>query len=135
MGCAGTISIPQDLKTFQATELPSPAPRPHTQPPHGPPGLATHVVQDCGPPFHGDALEDGQHSEEDVVELRDPVVGTDPLPALVARGATLHPARVGGVQLLQLACGHRAEPKDAAVREEKSPNAGGLGTEQGTTRN
>lgn len=68
--------------------------------PKGPRSSATHVVQDCGPPFHGDALEDGQHSKEDVVKLRDPVVGTDPLPAFVAWGATLHPAWMGGVQLL-----------------------------------
>lgn len=63
-------------------------------------GVRAHIVEEVCPPFHGDALEDGQHSKEDVVELRDPIVGTDPLPAFIAWGATLHPTGMGGVQLL-----------------------------------
>lgn len=39
----------------------------------------THPIQNGGPPFHGDALEHGKHGQPDVVERRDPVVGTFPL--------------------------------------------------------
>lgn len=47
----------------------------------------THIVEDVGPSLHGDALEDGEHSEEDVVEVGDAVVG--PLPVLPAGGPAL----------------------------------------------
>ena len=70
------------------------------------PWVGAHIVEEVGPPFHGDALEDGEDGEEDVVELRDPIIGTNPLPALIARRTALHPAGVGRVQLLQLTCEH-----------------------------
>lgn len=44
----------------------------------------TYPVENLRPSLHGDALEDGQHGEEDVVEGGDAVVG--PLPALLALG-------------------------------------------------
>lgn len=44
-----------------------------------------HVIENGRPPLHGDALENGEHSKQDVVELRDAVVGADPgVVALVA---------------------------------------------------
>lgn len=44
-----------------------------------------HVIEDGRPALHGDALENGEHSKQDVVELRDAVVGADPgVVALVA---------------------------------------------------
>ena len=42
----------------------------------------TYPVHDGCPALHGDALEHGQHSMDDVVEGGDPVVG--PLPLLQA---------------------------------------------------
>lgn len=39
---------------------------------------AAHVVENSRPSLHGDALEDGEHGKQDVVELRDAVVGPDP---------------------------------------------------------
>ena len=36
----------------------------------------TYVVEHVGPSLHGDALEDGEHGEQDVVELGDAVVGS-----------------------------------------------------------
>ena len=39
---------------------------------------AAHVVEDSRPSLHGDALEDGEHGKQDVVKLRDAVVGADP---------------------------------------------------------
>ena len=39
----------------------------------------TDPVQDGGPSLHGDALEDGEHGEDDVVEAGDPLVGTLPV--------------------------------------------------------
>lgn len=41
--------------------------------------LVTHIVEEVSPPFHGDALENSQHCEQDVVELSDPVVGPFPV--------------------------------------------------------
>jgi len=40
---------------------------------------STNPVQDGSPPFHGDALENGEHGQSDVIERRDPVVGTYPV--------------------------------------------------------
>lgn len=51
------------------------------------PHQRTHVVEDVGPPLHGDALEDGENSKEDIVKVGDAVVG--PLPVLPAGGPTL----------------------------------------------
>lgn len=45
---------------------------------------STYPVQDGSPPFHGDALENGEHGQSDVIERCDPVVGT--YPVLYARG-------------------------------------------------
>jgi len=45
---------------------------------------STNPIQNSSPPFHGDALENGEHGQPDVVERRDPVVRTDPV--LYARG-------------------------------------------------
>lgn len=47
-------------------------------------GHYTNPVQNGSPPFHGNALENGEHGQSDVIERRDPVVGT--YPALYARG-------------------------------------------------
>ncbi len=65
----------------------------------------THVVEDIGPALHGDALENGQHGEAEVVEICYPKVGPVPVlpanPNVVARVRVhvaavvpLHPARV-----------------------------------------
>lgn len=52
-----------------------------------------HVVEDGRPSLHGDALENSEHGKQDVVELRDAVVGADPgVVALIAHGAPPHPA-------------------------------------------
>lgn len=49
------------------------------------PKCCAHVIENGRPPLHGDALENGEHSKQDVVELRDAVVGADPgVVALVA---------------------------------------------------
>ncbi len=48
---------------------------------------STHPVHDGRPPLHGDALEDGEHGQEDVVEGGDAVVGS--LPLLHADGHVL----------------------------------------------
>lgn len=71
-----------------------------------PPGSSTHIVQHGGPPFHGDALEDGQHSKKDVIKLGDPIVGANPVPAFVTSGAALHTTRVRGVESFQNTCRH-----------------------------
>ena len=42
----------------------------------------THIIHDGGPALHGDTLEHRQHSEADVVEACDAVVG--PLPEELA---------------------------------------------------
>ena len=39
----------------------------------------THPVEDRGPALHGDALEDGEHGKDDVVEAGDPLVWTLPV--------------------------------------------------------
>ncbi len=46
-------------------------------------GEKTYVVQNTGPAFHGDALEDGEHSVDNVVEAGDSVVRTLPVRAAV----------------------------------------------------
>ncbi|KAL0590505.1 Tigger transposable element-derived protein 1 [Plecturocebus cupreus] len=51
---------------------------------------STHIVQHGGPPFHGDALEDSQHSKEDVIKLGDSIIGADPVLAFITSGAALH---------------------------------------------
>ena len=51
------------------------------------PHQRTHIVEDVCPSLHGDALEDGEHSKEDIVKVGDAVVG--PLPVLPAGGPTL----------------------------------------------
>lgn len=45
----------------------------------------THPVQHVRPALHGDALEHGQHGEQEVVEVGDAAVGA--LPAFSALGA------------------------------------------------
>lgn len=58
----------------------------------------TYIVEDCGPALHSDALEDSQQSKQDVIELRDPVVRTDPgLIAFIVLGTAFVSA--GEVQL------------------------------------
>jgi len=52
----------------------------------------THVVEHVRPALHGDALEDGEHGEQDVVELRDAVVRSDPVP-LAQRAVGTQPRR------------------------------------------
>lgn len=37
-----------------------------------------HVIKNGRPSLHGNTLEDGEHSKQDVVELRDAVIGPDP---------------------------------------------------------
>ena len=39
---------------------------------------STHIVEHSCPSLHGDALEDSEHSEQDVVKLGDAVIGADP---------------------------------------------------------
>ena len=41
--------------------------------------LLTHIVEDIHPALHGDALEHGEHGKQDVVKLRDAVVGPQPV--------------------------------------------------------
>lgn len=55
------------------------------------PAYFTHIIQHCSPSLHGNTLEDSQYSKEDVVKLSDPIVGTDPVSALVTCGTSLHP--------------------------------------------
>jgi hypothetical protein len=45
---------------------------------------STHPIQYGSPPFHSDALENGEHSQPDVIERRDSIVGS--YPVLYARG-------------------------------------------------
>lgn len=56
-------------------------------PPHPSREGGAHPIEDVSPSLHGDALEDGEHSKEDVVKVGDAVVG--PLPVLPAGGPTL----------------------------------------------
>lgn len=37
-----------------------------------------HIIENGRPSLHGNTLEDGEHSKQNVVELRDAVVGPDP---------------------------------------------------------
>lgn len=39
----------------------------------------THIVEDVHPPLHGDALENGENSEEDIVKVGDAKAGPDPV--------------------------------------------------------
>ena len=39
----------------------------------------THPVEDRGPALHGDALEDGEHGKDNVVEAGDPLVWSLPV--------------------------------------------------------
>lgn len=39
----------------------------------------THIVEDVHPSLHGDALENGENSKEDVVKVGDTVAGSDPV--------------------------------------------------------
>ena len=41
--------------------------------------IKTYRVQNGNPVLHGDALEDGEHGEPDVVKAGEPVVGAGPL--------------------------------------------------------
>lgn len=64
----------------------------------------TYIVEEVSPAFHGDTLEDGQHGEQDVVELRDPVVGPFPVglafgPVGAGTGGFLCPTRSRGLTL------------------------------------
>lgn len=62
-----------------------------------------HVVEDGRPSLHGDALENGEHGKQDVVELRDAVVGADPgVVALITDRAPPHAA--GERQLGRVHC-------------------------------
>lgn len=49
----------------------------------------THEVEHVGPSLHGDALEDSENSEQDVVKLSDAVIRADPPIAAVVAGGTL----------------------------------------------
>ena len=54
----------------------------------------THIVEHGGPALHGDALEDGEDSKQDVVKLGDAIVGADPgFTAGVLVRALPHPTR------------------------------------------
>lgn len=55
----------------------------------------THPIEDGSPALHGDALEDGEHGEPDVVEGRDALVR--PIPFLEARAFVVL-AHVGPVR-------------------------------------
>lgn len=37
-----------------------------------------HIIENGGPSLHGNTLEDGEYSKQDVVKLRDAVIGSDP---------------------------------------------------------
>lgn len=39
----------------------------------------THIVQDVHPSLHGDALENGENSKEDIVKVGDAKVGSNPV--------------------------------------------------------
>lgn len=45
----------------------------------------TYIVEQVGPALHGDTLEDGENSKQDVVELGDAIVWS--LPVFSTRGA------------------------------------------------
>lgn len=56
--------------------------------------VLSYVIEHGCPAFHGDALEDSEHSKQDVVELSDAVIRADPGVAAVVAGRTLtHTAR------------------------------------------
>lgn len=40
--------------------------------------FCAHIIENSCPSFHGNTLEDGEHSKQNVVELRDAVIGPDP---------------------------------------------------------
>ena len=53
--------------------------------------VCAHIIENSGPSLHGDALEDGENSKQDVVKLSDAVVRTDPgVTARVAGGTLAH---------------------------------------------
>lgn len=52
----------------------------------------THEVEHVGPSLHSDALEDGEHGEQDVVELGDAVVWSEPA-ASTQRAVRTQPGR------------------------------------------
>lgn len=52
-------------------------------------GSPPYIVEYGGPSLHGDALEDGEDSKQDVVELSDAVVWADPGIAAVIISRTL----------------------------------------------
>lgn len=58
--------------------------------------VETHPIEDGRPPLHGDALEDRQHGEPDIIEGRDAVVGA--LPPLQTHGIPV-PAPVAALAL------------------------------------
>ena len=49
--------------------------------------ICTHIIEHIGPALHGDALEDGEHGQAEVVKVGDAVVG--PLPPLLADSVTV----------------------------------------------
>lgn len=59
---------------------------------------SAYIVEEISPAFHGDALENSEHSEQDVVELSDAVVGPFPVrltfgPVGAGAGGLLCPTR------------------------------------------
>ena len=58
----------------------------------------TYPVKDLSPSLQRDALEDGQHGVEEIVEVGDPVVGSVPvLPALRSLGTLVGSSTWNGV--------------------------------------
>lgn len=52
-----------------------------------------HIIENGRPSLHGNTLEDREHSKQDVVKLRDAVVGPDPgVVAIVTLGTLPHSA-------------------------------------------
>lgn len=49
----------------------------------------SYVIEHGCPSFHGDALEDGEHSKQDVVELSDAVIRANPGIFAAVAGRTL----------------------------------------------
>lgn len=48
-----------------------------------------YIIENSGPSLHGDALEDGENSKQDVVKLSDSIVWTDPGVTAHVAGGTL----------------------------------------------
>ena len=54
----------------------------------------SYIVEYSGPSLHGDALEDSENGEQDVVKLSDAVIRADPpIAAVVASGTLTHATR------------------------------------------